>query len=175
MEEKKNRLNKSELLKLAVFAICVYIFLNFIIKIGYVPSESMQPTVNVGDFTVSNCLAYMKDTPQRGEIVIFKGEDGELLIKRVIGMPNDVITFVDGYVVINGMIAEEEYIDESIETNSSDTFVVPEGHYFVLGDNRESSYDSRFFEEPYISEDRIVAQLLFVVRTSDFIKLFKDE
>lgn len=182
MKKKENKTNntnitgkKMELIKLGVFAILMFIFFKFIVIIGIIPSESMQPTINVGDIVVNNALAYVGRSPERGDIVIFKSEDGDTVVKRIIGMPNDVITFVDGYVVINGMIAEEEYIDENVETNSSDTFVVPEDHYFVLGDNRENSLDSRYFVEPYIKESRIKGELLFVLRTSELLNLFKDE
>lgn len=174
-DKKKNENMKQEIIKLAVFAVCLLFLFNFVIRLGIIPSESMKPVVDVGDITVNNGLAYIGDNPERGDIVIFKDENGKMLIKRIIGMPNDVITFVDGYVVINGMVAEEEYIDSEIETNCADTFVVPEEHYFVLGDNRENSLDSRFFENPYISRSQIKGELLFVIKTSELINLFKTE
>lgn len=164
---KMSRTFKNELVKLGIFALCLFVVFNFIVKLNVVPTGSMMPTINVGDITVSNALAYIKENPERGDIVIFKSESGKLLVKRIVGMPNDVISFVDGYVVINGMVAEEEYIDSEIETNCENTFVVPEGHYFMLGDNRENSLDSRFFNEPYIKKSDIVAELLFVIPLSE--------
>lgn len=170
MSKDKKTTLMQELVKLAVFAICVMFFVNCIIMLNIVPSASMQPTIKVGDITVSNCLSYLKDDPERGDVVIFKGEDGKTMVKRIIGLPNDVISFVDGYVVINGMVVEEEYIDDEIETNCGDTFVVPADCYFVMGDNRENSLDSRFFNQPYISKSDIKAKLMFVIPTSDIIK-----
>ena len=120
-------------------------------------SGSMEPTLNVGNTVFYNRLAYVRNTIQRGDIVAFQSDEfGAVFAKRVIGIPGDVITFESGYVVVNGSIADEsDYLDPDIETNSSKTFVVPEGTVFMLGDNRENSLDSRFWENPYIPIDKI--------------------
>ena len=159
---------KKELLKLLIFTVCVFILFNYIIKIGVVPTGSMEPTIKIGDITVNNCLAYVWNKPKRGDIIIFTGENQEYLCKRIIGLPGDVISFVDGYVVVNGSFLEEDYLNTDVESNNNDTFYVPEGHYFVMGDNRENSLDSRYFYEPYISEECICAKLIFVLKTSFF-------
>ena len=80
-------------------------------------------------------------------------EQGEVktLLKRVIGIAGDEITFSNGDMYINGLLAEESYIDDEIETNCSKSFVVPEGCVFCMGDNREYSIDSRMFANPYIA------------------------
>uniref|UniRef100_UPI00405620E2 signal peptidase I n=1 Tax=Acetatifactor sp. TaxID=1872090 RepID=UPI00405620E2 len=175
-KQKKQRNWKKELIDYAVFAAAMLFLFKFIILLGIVPTGSMQPTIKPGDFTVSNRLAYLWGNPERGDIVVFNGENGQLVIKRVIGMPNDTITFKEGCVVINGEIAEEPYLtEEEIVTIGFGTFVVPKGHYFVLGDNRQNSNDSRFFREPYIAKDKIKAKLLFVVRTSELWNLLKKD
>ncbi len=93
-------------------------------------------------------------------------EMNEHMAKRIIGIPGDEIKFIDGYVFINGQRADEhEYIEESIETNCAEIFTVPENSVFVMGDNREYSFDSRFFDQPYINykdiEGKYIGQSTF--------------
>lgn len=168
---KISRTTKKEFIRFSVWAICVYIFVNYIARLCIIPTGSMAPTVGAGDLTVISSLAYMIDEPQRGDVIVFKGEDKQLL-KRIIGMPNDTISFADGKVVINGEVLEEDYLPEGFLTFSPKTFVVPEGHYFVLGDNRFNSRDSRYLEQPYIERSRIVAKLIYVIPVSEYTDVF---
>lgn len=165
---------KKELIKLGVFAICLFGVFNYIIKIFVVPTGSMNPTIHPGDFIFANALAYVIDEPQRGDVVTFEGED-KMLVKRIIGMPNDTVSFVDGKVIVNGEVLDEEYLTNEVKTYSSCTFVVPEGHYFMLGDNRINSCDSRYFEQPYIELSRIKAKLMFVIPVSEVTDAFSAE
>lgn len=162
---------KKELIKLGVFAICLFGVFNYIIKIFVVPTGSMNPTIHPGDFTVNNAWAYMIGEPQRGDVVTFEGDD-KMLVKRIIGTPNDTVSFVDGKVIVNGEVLEEEYLTSNVRTFSPKTFVVPEGHYFVLGDNRMNSLDSRYMEQPYIERSRIKAKLMFVIPVSEVTDVF---
>ena len=117
----------------------------------------------VGDFTIANRLAYKHQTPQRGDIIFFE-KDGELLSKRVIGIAGDTITFVDGKVVINDEVLDEsEYLAEEIRTECEKTFEVPRNCVFVLGDNREDSYDSRYWDEPYVRLRDIEGKLISTI------------
>ena len=136
---------------------CLAIFFTTIVRTTVVASGSMEPTLKVGDYVVCNKLAYVSSEVERGDVVSFWDEaSGELFTKRVIGVAGDKIWFRDGYVFINGQILDEsDYIAEDIETNCTKMFTVPEGCVFVLGDNRENSIDSRFFENPYISVECI--------------------
>lgn len=147
--------------------IIVYVLFTKVLMWGIVPSESMEPFLNAGDYVIINGLAYVNHKPQRGDVIVFSSHDksskGQLLIKRVIGIPGDKLSFADVYLYINSELVYEEYLGENIETNSASEFEVTEGCYFVMGDNREKSVDSRFWEEPCLSGDEIKGKLLTVI------------
>lgn len=171
VKEKKEKVNKSgmkdwqkSLIILAVVGIVAYLLFSYVILWGVIPSESMEPTLEVGDYAINNGLAYVTHEPQRGDIIIFeaheKNMEGDTLIKRIIGLPGDDIMFIDGYVYINGQLSYEEYLDEDVETNCMYDFEVPEGCYFVMGDNRENSLDSRFWEDPFVMREEIKGKMI---------------
>lgn len=120
-----------------------------------IPTASMVPTIQCNDHIMVNKVSMYYRDPERGEVVVFHGKEKEL-IKRVIGLPGDVIDFHDGHVYINGQLIEEEYLQEAIETMPAETILIepdanltypykiPEGNYFVMGDNRGNSKDSRY-------------------------------
>lgn len=152
--------SKKELIPYIVIVAVFAIILNFVISIGSIKSGSMENTVMTGDIVIGNKLAYVAREPQRGDIIFFK-HDKQVFCKRVIGVAGDEIAFSDGYVYVNSeRIDESAYLGEDIETNCTDTFIVPNDCVFVLGDNRENSHDSRFFDSPYISKKDIVSKIL---------------
>ena len=115
-----------------VAALLVYLLFQTVLIVGYVPTASMEPTLKEG----SNILGLrLYGNLKTGDIVIFKYE-GVLLVKRIAAIGGDELT-VDGV-----------------------RYIVPEGFYLMLGDNSENSYDSRYWKEPYISEENIVAKLI---------------
>lgn len=178
--EKEEMTGKKLVSFLIICAVCMlgsYLFFTNILIGGSIPSGSMEPTLQIGDYGISNGLAYVGKEPQRGDIIIFKHkgvEDGKTLIKRVIGLPGDSLVFVDGYLYINGELVYESYLPEDVETNSFKDFdEVPEGCYFVMGDNRENSLDSRFWDNPYVKKSEIKGKLLTVVPLSRLIDTMK--
>lgn len=178
MEEKKKNAVLSEVLdyvKVIVFAVVfVLIVNNFILINALVPSESMEKTIMTGDRIFGFRLAYEWNEPERFDIVIFKYPDDpeqkELYIKRIIGLPGETIHIVNGKVYIDG---KKTPLDDSFcpETPIGDfgPYTVPEGCYFMLGDNRNCSKDSRFWENTYVREDQIVGKA--VLRYYPSIKL----
>lgn len=165
-DKKRNR-NAAihEILNLVIPIAVIFVILKFVIAVVVIQSASMEPTLMTGNTVFVNRLAYTGEaTPQRGDIVTFwSNEFGKYFGKRVIGVPGDVIEFKDGYVVINGQYTDEsDYLDESVETYSltNETFTVPDGSYFLLGDNRENSYDARYWASPYISADDILGKYM---------------
>lgn len=157
MKENCKFIIKSILLIASIVFIC-----KEIISIDFVVGCSMEPTLKDGDITVYNRLAYIQNDVQRGDIILFETDEVEdFVVKRVIGVPGDVISFKDGSVFINNeMLDESAYIPHNVKTNSEKQFVVPEDCYFVLGDNREKSLDSREFENPYIPRSDIQGKYL---------------
>jgi signal peptidase I len=131
----------------------------------WIPSPSMEPTLQEGDRVLVNKLSYRLHDVHRGDIVVFERppgsgnpeEDIPDLIKRVIGLPGDFIEArADGSVYINGQRLEEPYLASGTRTANLERQAVPEGHVFVMGDNRGNSSDSRDFGA--IDEDLIVGR-----------------
>lgn len=141
--------------------ILIVFLLNMVCLLYYFPgvvvtSGSMEPTLQVGDrLIVQRCNAlHLK----RGNLVVFdrEGETNQI-IKRVIGMPDDVVTVnPNGNVYINKILLEESYTKKI--GGPSGTWVVPPNEYFVLGDNRNDSYDSRLWEYPFVKASSVVGK-----------------
>lgn len=152
-------------LELAVVA-AVVIAINTLLVINTkVASGSMETEVMTGDRAVGWRLAYsFGDSPERGDIIFFGKEDlsSKIYIKRIIGLPGETVEIKDGCVYIDGVLLKEEYLTYEPDYDEDYTFVVPDGCYFVMGDNRDSSYDSRFWDDPYVEEDEILAKAVFV-------------
>ena len=141
----------------------VFVVFKFILQIAWVPSGSMETTLPTKSVLVGLQLPYIvaDPVPQRGDIVTFWSDElGKLLVKRVVGLPGDEITFQDGYTYINGEMLDESYLPRQGITQCSDSFLVPEGCVFFMGDNRTGSNDARFWKQPYISVDNIRARVM---------------
>lgn len=136
-----------------------------------IPSESMENTIMTGDRLIALRTAYWFSDPERGDIVVFHYPDDEtdLYIKRVIGTPGDAVEGKDGKVYVNGEELEEPYIKEEIEEDFG-PYTVPEDSYFMMGDNRNESWDSRFWENTYVKKEKILGKAF--VRYYPGIKLF---
>ena len=160
--EKRNGLIK-DIVELLVPVVIIVIITNFVIGITVIQSSSMEPTLMTGNTVFVNRLCYKTGQDiKRGDIVVFNSKEfGKSFGKRVIGLPGDAIEFKNGYVVINGRYCDESaYISDNIETNCPKTFNVPDGCYFLLGDNRENSNDSRFWQNPYIPKEDIMGRYM---------------
>jgi signal peptidase I len=132
-----------------VISIVLYIF---IMTPHEVIGNSMHPTYQNGEYLMANKISYRVSDPQRGDVVIFKYSETQDFIKRIIGLPGDTVMLKDGEIYINGALLDEtNYLNSTIYTNGGEflkegeSVSVPEGEYFVCGDNRPHSSDSRTF------------------------------
>ena len=144
-------------------AAAISFFVNcFVIVNATVPSSSMETTIMTNDRVIGSRLAYIKNDPQRGDIVIFKFPDNPkiLYIKRVIGMPGETLEVNDGNVYIDGEVLDEPYLSVVTQGNFG-PYEIPEGAYFMMGDNRNDSADSRYWKNTFLYRDGIVAEAEF--------------
>ena len=153
---------------LVITAAVVILVFRVLLQLAFGPTASMESTVPTNSLLVSWQLPYLVSDPEpaRGSIVTFWSEElGKLLVKRVIGLPGEEITFVDGFVCINGERIPEPYLDQQGATTSaqSPSFRVPEGCLFVMGDNRSGSQDSRYWKDPYVPLANVRAQALLCI------------
>lgn len=142
--------------------VAVLLVNNFLLINAQIPSESMENTIMVGDRIFGNRLAYKGEDkePQRYDIVIFKYPDDEsqLYIKRIIGLPGESVQISKGKVYVDGVELDDSFIAEPMDEAEELTFQVPEGCYFMMGDNRNHSWDSRYWNNHYVSEDEILGK-----------------
>ena len=171
-EKKKNKVDvKREIFSWILVVVVAYILAfcitHFVIIKTEVISSSMVHTLEIGDRVIGNRLAYLFKDPERGDIIFFAypKDTDETYVKRVIGCPGDTIKIADGKVYVNGseIPLSEPYIDGQTTkingefiTEANGVVVVPENSYFVLGDNRKVSQDSR--EWGLVTKDKIYAK-----------------
>ena len=128
-----------DILETIVLAVILYFGINAISARVRVDGFSMNPTLQNGEYILVNRLAYKTGEPDRGDIIVFS-QDGQDLIKRVIGLPGETVNISEGIVTINGQELQEPYIAQ--DPLYVGEWAVPEGYLFVLGDNRNDSRDS---------------------------------
>lgn len=150
------------------FLVALFI-INFLIANAYVPSGSMETTIMTGSRLVGNRLAYrFSNEPERGDIIIFRYPDNEKIyyVKRIVGTPGDTVEIIPngdgfGHVYINGHPISEPYLKEEMYVEKYQKFEVPENAYFCMGDNRNDSADARYWKNPFVYKNKIIAKVLF--------------
>lgn len=151
-----------EYLKMIIIVVVVVGIVNsFLIINARIPSESMQNTIMKGDQIFGNRLAYINSNPERFDIVIFLFPDdkSQKYIKRVIGLPGETVTIRDGKVYINDATTplKDDFCAET-PTGDFGPYLVPEGSYFMMGDNRTYSLDSRYWNNPFVVKEDILGK-----------------
>ena len=144
-----------------VFILKAYVIIN-----AAVPTGSMENTILPGDNILGIRVAYILDEPERGDVIFFYFPDDETqkYVKRIIGLPGEKVYINESKIYINDseIPLEEEYLKEEwIAGGGPYEFHVPDGCYFVLGDNRNESADARYWRNPYVSEDKIIGKAVF--------------
>jgi signal peptidase I len=140
-----------DIVEVVVLAVGIFLIVYLLILRPHkIKGASMSPNFPDGEYLLTEKISYYLNDPKRGDVVVFKPPVSEdEYIKRVIGMPGDKVSIRSGYIYLNGKMLEEDYIDESVITSGgafladNQEYIVPEGMYFVVGDNRPHSSDSR--------------------------------
>ncbi|MGI6225722.1 MAG: signal peptidase I [Peptococcales bacterium] len=161
-----------------VTAFCLSLFLqSFIFEARSIPTGSMLPTIQIDQRILVNKFVYKFKEPQRGDIIVFNPpvdiNDGKEYIKRVIGLPGDKIEIKNGYVFVNEEKLLEDYIYEKAEYEFGPIWV-PEKSLFVLGDNRNDSYDSHAWTK-WLTLDNVKGKAFFTYWPYERLGLFNTE
>lgn len=156
-----------EVVQTLALAIVLYFLIDFVVARVRVENISMLPTLQPGEFVLVNKMAYKLGEFQRGDIVVFHYSEQEDYIKRVIGIPGDIIEIDTGQVRVNGQILDEPYISAAPQYLGA--WEVPEDSLFVLGDNRNQSSDSHRWG--FVSEQSVVGEALVVYWPLSEVKL----
>jgi signal peptidase I len=169
-EDKKldQKTNKDEIfswIKVIVSALLIALVLRtFVFQMALVNQISMDPTLHEGQMLVISKINYFVGDPQRGHIIVLKDEvENKLLIKRVIGLPGEVIELKNGKVYIDSKELQPDYTSFPTYAYSQEKWTLPKGEYFVLGDNREHSRDSRLENVGMVDRENIIGRAVFRV------------
>ncbi len=143
-------------------ALCAALLLTEVVFVyAHIPSASMENTIYTGDRILGLRQAYAFSSPERGDIILFEYPDdtSQTYIKRIIGLPGDVVDINLGRIYLNGETVpmSEEYLKD-LPKGDFGPFTVPEDSYFVLGDNRLDSWDSRYWNNTFVQEDQIIGK-----------------
>lgn len=141
-----------------------FIMTQFVIVHANVPTGSMLDTVPLESRIVGNRLAYVLSDPKRYDVVAFRFPDNEkeIYLKRIIGLPGETLQIISGKVYING--SNEPLNDSFVKgkpRGDYGPFVIPEGCYFMMGDNRNDSHDSKNWDNKYVAENKILGKVIF--------------
>ncbi|MCL2618509.1 MAG: signal peptidase I [Defluviitaleaceae bacterium] len=159
-------------IRLIFFTIAFALFFNFFIIVNAViPSGSMEQTIMTGDRIIAFRLSYTFAEPQRHDIVILPDPDdlrGELYIKRIVGMPGETLFIADGqvYIVPEGMYVAEPLYEHFLNPNDPPRcnfgpITIPHEYFFVMGDNRNNSMDSRHWNNQFVYTNNILGRAIF--------------
>jgi len=169
-----------ETAKLVVISLIIIIPLRyFVVQPFFVLGASMEPTFQNGDYLVINEISYELGDPERGDVVVFKYpyDTSQYYIKRIIGLPGEIVEIKDGRVVIknkdnpDGFFMEEPYLEKEKDTFGGSSVTLGYNEYFVLGDNRVASSDSRRWGT--LKDEFLIGKVLVRVFPFDSFELYK--
>jgi len=162
--EKSMSLNIREILESVVIAIILALIIRaFLFQFFWIPSRSMEPALLINDRIIVTRFSYWLQEPQRGDVVVFKYplETKKDYVKRLIGLPGEKIQVIDNKLYINDKLIEEPYLPQGIKTSDFGPIEVPQDRYFMMGDNRNNSSDSRVWG--FVLDDLLIgkAQVIY--------------
>jgi len=157
-----------EIIKVVIISLIIILPVRyFVIQPFYVKGASMEPNYYDHEYLIINEISYYFTEPERGEVVVFKYPNNlkEYFIKRIIGLPGERVEISNGQIKIynqdhlQGMVLDEGYLDAWQQTTSNKNVQLKDGEYYMLGDNRLSSLDSRSFGP--VKEKHLIGKVLF--------------
>lgn len=189
MDKNMRKKEQFGLMKAAAMAVLAVVVIRlFFVTPASVSGASMMPTFENGDYVLLNKIGPTLFDYDRFDIVVFKTGQNENYIKRIIGLPGDHIEYREDELLVNGERLDEPYLDEykqqlagrgpltrdfTLEEALGQS-VVPEGHYFVMGDNRRASTDSRDAQVGFVSEEAVVGKASLVFWPFDHAKVIRE-
>lgn len=167
-----------ELIKFALITAVIVLPIRFFVAQPFIVSgASMEPTFKDGEYLIVDELSYRFQAPKRYDVIVFKlpFEQGKFLIKRIIGLPRETVELEDNTVIVKNKESKEGFkIDQSYITHNVDeskkTIILDDGEYFVMGDNRQLSYDSRSWGG--LAREDIVGRPIFRLLPIQKLSLF---
>lgn len=150
-----------EIIETVALTLLIFLVIRFVVQSYHVEGPSMQPGLHTDEYVLVNKVSYLFQTPERGDVIVFHYplDTTQDYIKRVIGLPGDTVKTDNTHVWVNGVLLNEPYISSTFNP-SPKSWKVPNGQYFVMGDNRPVSDDSRYWG--YVPKDLIVGKALIV-------------
>lgn len=151
------------ILAFAVGCILVYYFMTSLTCVG----QAMEPSINSGDLVLVNRFSYSLTSPERGDVIVFRPNGNvntHYYMRRVIGVPGDTVQIIDGFVYVNGELYETGIGNEQMDFAgvAEEELTLGKNEYFVLGDNRDASEDSRNADIGNIKESDIYGKAWFI-------------
>lgn len=168
-----------EILRTLIFVVVVTVLFDMAIPRSLVDGMSMQPTFHDGERLIVSRLHLLITPPDRGDVIVFNSTDVNepetMLIKRVIGLPGETVTFRDQQVYINGVLLNEAYLDQDCRHCNNNEWVLGNDEYFVMGDNRNNSKDSRDSRIGPVPLNHFVGRVVFRYWPPEAINVIEHE
>lgn len=166
-EKQKTSIFKEYILPVFIALAIMFVIRTFFLGMFYVPSESMVPTLEINDHVAVTKLSYKMHEPERGDVVVFKYPPNEEqglkevdYVKRLIGLPGETLEIKNNTVFIDGTPLKETYLNEGTNMPDYGPITIPEGEYFMMGDNRNNSSDSRAWG--FVPEEYLIGKAQFI-------------
>lgn len=164
MNDKIKAFIKEWVIPICLEVLVVLFIVKYVVFLVNVPTGSMIPTIDEHSWLFARRVHNPEKALKRGDIVIFNSDEAEkILIKRLIGLPGETVeVLLNGEVLVDGEKLDEPYVINQ-QNGYEGVFEVPEGSYLFFGDNRSGSFDARYWDSPYISEDDIIGEAGFTI------------